>query len=176
MTLFTIDHEILLEKLYNYGIRGNAFLLLKSYLSNRKQLVSVLGEISDHQTVIFGVPQGSCLSPLLFLIYINDINIICNTSELILFADDTNIFVKSDSKQNVYEKANIVLEKLYNYTELNKLHINIDKSCFIHFAKHGGNCMSDNDTELPLIKTGPNDIEKVSETKSLLGASCQITC
>ena len=66
----TIDHEILLEKLYNYGIRGNALLLLKSYLSNRKQYVSFLGEISDQLAVIFGVPQGSCLGPLLFLIYI----------------------------------------------------------------------------------------------------------
>ena len=65
----TIDHNILFSKLETYGIRGNALSLLKSYMTNRKQYVSILNENSDQLPVEFGVPQGSCLGPLIFLIY-----------------------------------------------------------------------------------------------------------
>ena len=96
-------------------------------MSNRKQCVSALGEISEQLAVIFEVPQRICLGPLLFHIYINDISnicnstccltrcplpIICNSNELILFADDTNIFVKAKSKHEVYIEANIILKQL----------------------------------------------------------------
>ena len=76
-------------------------------MSNRKQCVSALGEISEQLAVIFGVPQGSCLGPLLFLIYINDMSNICNLTELILFADDTNIFFKAKSNHEVYIEEDI---------------------------------------------------------------------
>ena len=66
----TIDHKTLLAKLENYGIHGVVLKIIESCLSNRKQLVNILGEISDELLVLFGVPQGSCLGPLLFLIYI----------------------------------------------------------------------------------------------------------
>ena len=90
----TIDHGTLLEKLEHYGVRGLPLSLIASYLSGRKQCVSVLGEISERLPVLYGVPQGSCLGPLLFLIiYINDLGKICNNCVTILFADDTNIFI-----------------------------------------------------------------------------------
>ena len=130
----TIDHNILLKKLEHYGIRGQALSLLASYLKNRTQVVSVLGEISEPMSIIYGVPQGSCLGPLLFLIYINDLGKISNESEIILFADDTNIFVKANSKAAAYSNANIILDKLFNYMTCNKLHINLEKSCYMYFS------------------------------------------
>ncbi|KAL5269787.1 hypothetical protein ACHWQZ_G003301 [Mnemiopsis leidyi] len=105
----TIDHQKLITKLNNYGIRGNALRLIDSYLSNRKQFVSVLDVESDQLPVHFGVPQGSVLGPLLFVLYINDICNITNKGKFVLFADDTNIFVAANSKRKAYDIANEVL-------------------------------------------------------------------
>ena len=90
----TISHEKLLHKLEHYGIRGNANNLIASYLSNRYQYVSVLGEDSEKLPVVYGVPRGSCLGPLLFIIYINDIRNSSIIGKFVLFADDTNIFIQ----------------------------------------------------------------------------------
>ena len=89
----TIDHGILIKNLEHYGVRSSVLSLLTSYLQNRQQCVSVLGKTSESLPVIYGVPQGSCLAPLLFLIYINDLGKISKSCVIILFADDTNIFV-----------------------------------------------------------------------------------
>ena len=86
----TIDHDILLHKLYHYGFSGISYKCFENYLSNRK-FVSFNGAQSSNEHVICGVPQGSILGPLLFIVYMNDI---CNTSTLssfILFADDTTV-------------------------------------------------------------------------------------
>ena len=164
----TIDHKILINKLNHYGVRGNTLSLIESYLSNRKQCVSALGEISEQLAVIFGVPQGSCLGPLLFLIYINDISNICKSNELILFADDTNIFVKGKSKQEVYIEANMILKQLSIYTILNKLHVNLEKSCFMYFTKTSSNDENDNENDnIPPIMIGATEIKRVSEIKFL---------
>ena len=161
----TISHEKLLCKLYKYGIRGNTHALIGSYLSNRKQYVSVLGENSDELSVLFGVPQGSVLGPLLFIIYINDIYNSTDLGKFVLFADDTNIFVADKCKIKVFEKANKVLKSINDYMKCNLLHINIKKCCYMHFTSNRKEVTADDDM-LNLV-LGQNFIKCVKETKFL---------
>ena len=129
----TIDHGKLLQKLTHYGIRGNAHSILRSYLSNREHITKFQKEESGKCKVEYGVPQGSVLGPLLFLMYINDIVGSSTLGEFVLFADDTNIFVSGKTADEVYSKANRLLVEVNDYMLLNQLHINVTKSCFIHF-------------------------------------------
>ena len=122
-----------MSKLSCYGIRGNALKLIESYLSNRSQYVSALNENSDCLPVQWGVPQGSVLGPLLFIIYINDLCNISNKGKLILFADDTNVFVSANSRQEAYETANELLTSITLYMKCNLLHINAKKCCYMYF-------------------------------------------
>ena len=128
--------------------------------------MSVLGENSDLADVIYGVPQGSCLGPLLFLIYINDISNTSNEGEFILFADDTNIFVRGQTALLAFKTANEILRKVNDYMYVNKLHINMEKCCFIHFKP--GNTNKENTVTAEFdVKIGDEIIKQVSETKFL---------
>ena len=89
----TVNHVILFDKLEHYGIRGLALDRLRSYVLNRKQYVEYNGHRSLRNEISCGVPLGSILGPLFFLLYINDINNVSNLLNLILFADDTNVFM-----------------------------------------------------------------------------------
>ena len=92
-----MNHSILLKKLEHYGIRGTILKWFASYLIDRQQYVSVNGHCSNYLNITYGVPQGSVLGPLLFLIYINDISNSTKVLTFYLFADDTNIdFESSD--------------------------------------------------------------------------------
>ena len=132
----TIDHKTLLCKLYNYGIRGIPHDLNKSYLSNRKQYVKIGTQESNKLVVKYGVPKGSVLGPLLFLLYINDLKNAISSKEnyeIILYADDTNIFIACESLELARTAANKILSEINTYMACNLLHINLDKSCFMYF-------------------------------------------
>ena len=130
-----LNHKILLQKLYNYGIRGSAQNLINSYLSNRYQHVKVDNETSDNLLVKLSVPQGSVLGPLLFLIYINDIidTVKSDNCEFILYADDTNIFIACETLEKATTLANEILMRVQEYMTSNLLHIYLDKCCFMYF-------------------------------------------
>ena len=129
----TVNHEILLTKLEHYGIRGNMLHWFKSYLSNRKQYVSVNGKSSLPLDISYGVPQGSVLSPLLFLLYINDLPNTSNVLNFYLFTDDTNIYYESNSLQELEKTINKELNKLYLWLNINRLSLNIDKTNYLIF-------------------------------------------
>ena len=117
-----------------YGIRGGALSWFRSYLSDRKQFSSVNGVNSEKLTVGCGVPQGSILGPLLFIIYIHDICNVSNECSLIIFADDTNIFFTG---RNPAELENVVCKELckfHKWFTANKLSLNIDKTNFMVFS------------------------------------------
>ena len=132
-TFDTVNHNILLMKLEHYGIRGTALDLFKSYLSDRKQFVSVNGSNSSHLSVTCGVPQGSVLGPLLFLIYINDLPLSSSRLDFYLFADDTNIYYEAESLHHLQNMVNKELKKVKIWLNVNKLSLNIDKTNFIIF-------------------------------------------
>jgi hypothetical protein len=133
----TLDHNILLKKLEHYGIRGKALDWFKSYLYNRKQCVSLNGVMSDFKSVIYGVPQGSILGPLLFILYINDIANCSVRLMFILFADDTNLFFSCKDLAHLFHNVNTELEKLSVWFRANKLSLNVKKTNYILFGlKH----------------------------------------
>lgn len=107
-----VNHEVLLTKFEHYGIRWIILDWFKSYLSDRKQYVSVNGSKSSCVNVNSGVPQGSVLGPLLFLICINDLPLSSSKLAFYLFADDTNIYYESDNIHHLRRVVNIELKKV----------------------------------------------------------------
>ena len=129
----TVNHSILLKKLDHYGVRGVPLQWFDSYLSDRKQYVSVNGSTSDELTITHGVPQGSVLGPLLFLLFINDLPSVSKVLMFYLFADDTNIYFESDDLVHMQKLVNRELRKVRKWLEANRLALNIDKTYFIIF-------------------------------------------
>src|SRR6266516_301111 len=130
----TVDHSILLNKLYKYGIRGVALDFITSYLSNRCQFVEIDGTISSSLNVTCGVPQGSTLGPTLFLLYINDLSLCSKLLKLLLFADDTTVSYSSSDINLLVDTVNKELELLQNWFNLNKLSLNPLKSSYMIFS------------------------------------------
>ena len=129
----TVNHKILLTKLEHYGIRGNILKWFESYLSNRKQFVFYNGVSSDIASFTCGVPQGSVLGPLLFLIYINDLPNISSKLSFFLFADDTNIYYESNNLIELEKTINKELKLLSLWLNLNRLALNVSKTNFVIF-------------------------------------------
>ena len=124
----TVEHNILLQKLYHYGFRGNALQWFNSYLSNRQQYVNYNNTSSDMKLITCGIPQGSILGPLLFLLYINDIASVSSILFSILLADDTKLFYSSQKLQELSAVVNNELSKMIEWLNANRLSLNIDKT------------------------------------------------
>jgi len=123
----TVSHEILLHKLYHYGIRGPAYLLIENYLYNRQQFVTINNTSSTLRPINIGVPQGSILGPLLFLIYINDLpNALSNDPRL--FADDACLFLAHTSPTTLEKICTNEVSRLKDWCSANKIQINPQKS------------------------------------------------
>ena len=129
----TVDHNILLQKLEHYGIRGLANNWFKSYLSNRKQYVSINGFHSNTLPMDYGVPQGSVLGPLLFLLYINDLHNAIRHSVVHHFADDTNLLYVNKNLKTIQNKVNQDLKSLCTWLRANKISLNASKTELIIF-------------------------------------------
>ena len=134
----TVHHDILCDKIKAYGLRGNVNDLLKSYLSNRKQYVSINGFNSNEMNVTCGVPQGSSLGPLLFLIYINDFYLCLSQTSCGHFADDTFIIYNSKKAKTIETIVNTELKEVIKWLRLNKLSLNAGKTelIFFHSSRH----------------------------------------
>ena len=141
--LDTVNNEILLSKLEHYGARGCVLEWFRSYLSDRMQYVSVNGSNSNLLSVACGVPQGSVLGPLLFLIYINDLPNASKKLNFYLFADDTNIYYETSNLYNLIKIVNRELKLVKKWLDANKLSSNIDKTNYIIFHSSSATVPSD---------------------------------
>ena len=158
----TLNHSILLEKLYSLGIRGIPHRWFSSYLKDRSQFVEYLSSRSEVRNVSCGVPQGSILGPLLFLLYVNDITSVCNECDPILFADDTTLIFHNTNYESLYRAANRELNYISNWFSANKLSLNVEKTQFIHF-----NWSHNNPSEPSNLMINDNYIHNVNYAKFL---------
>ena len=132
----TIDRKILLQKCKMYGLRGPVYTILECYLKNRNQFVQSGQRKSQMTEVKYGVPQGSILGRLLFILYINDLKTNSPCSNFIFYANDTAVYPKSN-KANACREHQQILSQTENWLKMNKLTLSTDKSKTITFkTKH----------------------------------------
>ena len=131
----TVNHDILFTKLKFYGIRGTALDWFESYLSNRMQYVEYNGVQSSKQRISCGVPQGSILGPILFLLYINDLASVSEKLFAILFADDSNMFLTGKNPNDLVTIMNEEIKHVTDWLTVNKLSLNLKKTHYIIFHK-----------------------------------------
>lgn len=159
----TINHDVMLTKLKHYGIRGLAHNWYNSYLSNRCQCTKFKNCTSQSKKIVCGVPQGSLLGPLLFILYINDIANVSNTPSYILYADDTNILFSGKDLISLQDKVNENLDKLCKWFQANRLSVNPRKCNYIVFSNRNKSY----DTDSVKVKLNNVEIPRVEKTKFL---------
>lgn len=131
----TVNHKLLADKLFAAGIRGKTLECIRSYLENRRQYVNINGKNSDQREQKTGVPQGSVLGPLLFIIYINDIHRCTLKGKLTLFADDTSMLYISDNLEMLFKEMQKDLVILAEWLRVNKLSLNTEKTKYMILNK-----------------------------------------
>ena len=135
----SVDREILINKLYRIGIRGPTLNLLRSYLTDRYQYTVVNGISSAIQLVEYGVPQGSTLGPLLFLIFVNDMPLISDKIMIKLFADDSLLYITGNDAHQIQTTIDNELPKIEDWFVSNKLTINASKTVYMYMGPRSQN-------------------------------------
>lgn len=130
----TVNFKILLQKLEIYGIRGTPLKWVKNYLNGRKQFVHYNDSDSEYREVKCGVPQGSILGPLFFLVYINDLLFLNNSMHFVMFADDTTIIMTDKNINTLQQRINLEMEKVSEWFKANQLSLNKNKSHVMLFT------------------------------------------
>ena len=139
----TVNHEILLKKLEYYGVRGIQLKWFTSYLSNRLQYVCYNNTKSSITQISCGVPQGSILGPLLFIIYINDLPQVSKLFDCFLFADDTNFFASGYNLDTLFDDINHALVPIFDWFCANKLSLNLKKTNYLIFHHRNRSVQTD---------------------------------
>ncbi|PFX14591.1 putative 115 kDa protein [Stylophora pistillata] len=132
----TIDHSILLRKLRSFGIKSKELNWFENYLSGRTQVVGVGGVSSDPLHITSGVPQGSILGPLLFVIYINDLHLCIKSCDVLMYADDTVLFCAGFNSEVIEDNLNQDLHTLGEWLQVKSLFLNTTKSEAMLFGTH----------------------------------------
>ena len=165
-----LDHSILLNKLNFYGISNTPLKWFQNYLWGRQQFVEFEGTCSDTTFINTGVPQGSILGPLLFLIYMNDIHMASEKFDMILYADDTNLIsplcsfnssfsCDKNDVNHMSEQINTELRNIQEWSNINKLSLNVSKTKYMIFHHHQRNIK----TITPTLKINCEPVERVTE-------------
>ena len=160
----TVDHHILLSKLHEYGVQGISHCWFRSYLDNRKQKCFVNGSLSNSQSLTCGIPQGTILGPLLFLIYINDLPNCLSISKPRMYADDTHLTFASNCVDTIIVVLNRDLAKVNEWLVANKLTLNASKTEFMLIGSRQRLSTFD---KSPSLSIDDKSIKQVSSTKSL---------
>jgi len=160
----TVNHSILLKKLSYYGIADQSIKWFESYLVDRSQKCYVNNTLSNSTTLQTGIPQGSIIGPLLFIIYINDLPNSVQYSNARMYADDTSLSTSAPSQNELFDKVNTDVAKIENWLMANKLSLNSTKTEHMFIA-------SDDNlrkiTSTPHIYLGKNPVKRVYSAKSL---------
>ena len=163
-----VDHKILLQKLECYSFDSNALTLFKSYLNNRQQSVHIGTTESKFNEIKSGVPQGSVLGTILFLLYINDLPLHVKHSQIALFADDTTIHGSSKSLESIEENMQKDLDNINKWCDENKMKINENKTnCMLLGTNQRPSNLSKTTLDLKVNDIALDNVKKSETTRRL---------